>query len=99
MRSQFIDDTSVVIEAKIEYVEATFNIFRFMGRALGLYVKESKVKAILVSNLAMLEELKELDWCWENETNVTKLLRFFISNCISIGKMVSHLVETLEHYL
>lgn len=30
---QFADDTNVILEAKREYVDATFDIFRCMGRA------------------------------------------------------------------
>lgn len=59
--SQFVDDTSVIIEAKIEYVDATFQIFRCMGRASGLFIKEGGVKTILISEQAMPIELLALD--------------------------------------
>lgn len=89
----------MIIEAKIEYVEATFQIFRCIGRAFDLFVKESGVKAMLLSQHAMPAELMALDWCWENEMNISKLLGFFINDCIPSGKMVQHLTGILEHQL
>lgn len=44
---QFVDDTNMVVEVKVEYIEYTFNIFQQMGLASRLFVKESGVKAVL----------------------------------------------------
>lgn len=96
---QFVDDTSIIIKAKLEFVEATFRIFHAMGKASGLFVKEIGVKVVLISDQAMPEELEGLDWNWENEKNTTKLLGFFIGDSTSLDTMVPHLARTLEHRL
>lgn len=41
------------------------------------------MKAMLISKYGMSEELKDLDWCWEDKANITKLLGFFVGDCIS----------------
>lgn len=96
---QFSDDTSIIIEAKLEYMEAMFNVFHCMGKASGLFVKETGVKVVLIYNQALPQELEGLDWSWENETNTTKLLGFFIGESISPDIMVPHLARMLEHRL
>lgn len=46
--NQFFDDTSCVIEAKTEYVEATLHIFKEIGNAFDLFIKEHGIKAIII---------------------------------------------------
>lgn len=45
---QYADDTNVILEAKRQYIDATFEIFRLLGRAFGLFVKEVGVQAVLI---------------------------------------------------
>lgn len=55
---QFANDTSITIEANLEYVKKTFSIFRCMGQASSLYVK----RIILISKDPLSGELLDLDW-------------------------------------
>lgn len=96
---QFVDDTNVIVEAKVEYIEATFEIFKCMGNASGLYVKESNVKAVFIFNHSMPMNIQALAFNWETEANLTKLLGFFIGENISSNCMVQHLAESLEKRL
>lgn len=96
---QFVDDTSMIIEAKVLYVEATFEIFRCMGNASGLYIKETKVKAIFISHHPMLEDINALAFPWETKANLSKFLGFFIGEDIFSNRMVQHLAENLEKIL
>lgn len=57
---QFVADTSVIIKAKVQYIHTTFEIFQCMGNASGLYVKETNVKAIFISNGLMPVEIQAL---------------------------------------
>lgn len=85
---QFVDDTNVIIGAKREYVEATFDIFR-----CSLFIKEEGVKAILVPDQPMPDEIKELNVRWEEEAGLTKLLGFFIGEDISANSMTKYLTK------
>lgn len=61
---QFVDNTNVIIEVKRNYIDYTFGIFKKMGLASELYVKESGVKVVLVPDQPIPLELANLDWCW-----------------------------------
>lgn len=80
---QFANDTKVIIEAKLEYVNQIFQLFRTMGDTSGLYVKEVGVKATLISNQDMPSKLSTLDWNWETNTSLSKLLGVFVGEDIS----------------
>lgn len=73
---QFADDTNIIVEAKKEYVDATFDIFQCKGKAFGRFVKEEGVKAILISDQPMTYEIKDLSFSWEEEGSLSKLLGF-----------------------
>lgn len=96
---QFVHDTNVIVEAKVEYIQAIFEICRCMGNACGLYVKETDIKVVFIYDQPMLEDIQALGFRWETEANVTKLLGFFIGECISSDRMVQHLAESLEKRL
>lgn len=46
---QFMDDTSLIVEAKRGVPVRVLHIFRVMGDASGLYINEGNIKAVLVS--------------------------------------------------
>lgn len=46
---QFVDDTSVLVEARRTYIDQVLYVFRLMGRASSLYIKETNVKAVYIS--------------------------------------------------
>lgn len=96
---QFFDDTNVIVEANKEYVEETFEIFQCMGKALEIFVKEIGVKAVFISNLPMIDEIRELNFCWEDEAGTTKLLGFFVGVDLSPTYMVKYLTKALENRL
>lgn len=85
---QFIDDTSVIIEAKTQYVEATFEIFKDMSLAFGLYVKVTKVKVVFISNNPMSTNILAFGFNWETKANLSKLLGFFMGEDISPSRML-----------
>lgn len=70
--NQYADDTTVIIEAKREGIEHLFDIFRMMGKASNLYVKESGVKATLVPDQLVPTVLGDLDWSWETPSHTSK---------------------------
>lgn len=96
---QFVDDTHVLIEAWKEFVEESFRVFRFMGNALGLFVKESEVKAICVADGPIPHELQALPFIWESKGNLSKLLGILIGQDISPQSMQTYLQEALEKRL
>lgn len=69
---QFDNDMSIIVEAKMEYVEETFSIFRCMGQSFGLYIKEIEIQVVLISKGPLPKELMALDWNWEDELNPNK---------------------------
>lgn len=58
---QFADDTSILIQAKREYMDNLFQNFKTLGKASGLFVKESGVKVVLVPELSVPVDLRDLD--------------------------------------
>lgn len=81
---QFVDNTHVIIEAKPVFVEETFKVFRTMGKASGLYVKEMNVKAVFVADTLVPPKLRSLPFSWESKGNLSKLLGIFIKQEISM---------------
>lgn len=65
--SQFVDYTNCIIEARLEYIEATFCIFKEIRNAFGLFIKEQGIKVVLISSQTLPQELQHLDWQCENE--------------------------------
>lgn len=88
---QFADDPNVILEAKKEYMEATFDIFRCMGKASRLFVKEEGVKVVLIFDLPMMDEIKELNFNWEKEMGMSKLLGFYVGEDIFAIIMTNYL--------
>lgn len=80
---QFSDDTNMVIEASRGYIDATFEIFHTMGKASGLFVKTSRVKAVLVPSQLLPPKFSDVDWVWEDDSNCSKLLRMFVGTKIA----------------
>lgn len=76
-----------------------FRIFRMLGDASDLYVKEIGVKAVFLSEKPLLVELQDLEWTWEEETSLTKLLDVFIGCDISPQQMTKYLANKLEDRL
>lgn len=75
---QYTNDTTMIVEAKLEYIEKTFSIFSQMGLASGLYIKETQVKAVFFSQAPRPDWLTELDWNWEDNQHLSKILGFFV---------------------
>lgn len=48
--SQFSDNTSVTIVANLEMIENTLGIFRTLGEAFGLHIKERGIKAVYLGS-------------------------------------------------
>lgn len=93
---QSVDDTNAVIIAKREYVDNLFLIFRTLGEASGLFVKEHGVKVVLISEEELPEELQDLDWSFETDTSLSKLLGIFIGRDILSQMMVDYMGEMLD---
>lgn len=66
-----MDDTSLIVEAKRGVFDHVLHIFRVMGDASGLYINEGSIKAVFIGSEPMLDDLKMLDWSWEEENNTT----------------------------
>lgn len=64
-----------------------------------LFVKEMGIKAIFISPRQLPNELLHLDWVWESEANLSKLLGFFIDTNISVNCMKTYITQTLERCL
>lgn len=47
--AQFADDTSIVIEEKLEYVVKVLQNFHVVGEASGFFVRVEGIKAMLIS--------------------------------------------------
>lgn len=67
--------------------------------ALGLYVKIEGIKAILIFDHPLLDELLSLGWTWKAKDNLSKLLGFYMGTDLSIARMTQYLTETLEKHL
>lgn len=64
---------------------------------MGLYVKEEGVKVVFISDQPMLVEMSELNFSWEAEASLSKLLsRFYVGKDISVDSMTEYLMEVLE---
>lgn len=94
-----MDDTNCVIEATPEYIENTLSIFRDMGNASGLFIKEQGIKAVFISPRPLPPILFYLDWVWEFGLNISKLLGFYIGTGLSSELMSQHLDTVLEDRL
>lgn len=70
--AQFANDTSITIVAKRCSMDHLFRIFKILGDASGLYVKEQGVKAIHILEKEVPTELLNLDWEWELDDTLTK---------------------------
>lgn len=97
--SQFVDDRNIVVEAKREYVEETFAVFRKLGDASALHIKYIGVKVVLISDHPLPHELAHLDFLWENNQACSKLLEVFVGTEISPLLMGHALQTTLEERL
>lgn len=97
--SQFVDDMSVIVEAKKKYVDEVFQVFHLMGRASGLFIKETRVKAIFISSDPMPNDIKSLDCAWEEGEGISKLLGFHVGTDISEPLALKHLQDMLERRL
>lgn len=89
--AQFMDDTSMLIEAKRPIVDQVLLTFWIMGNASGLLIKETNIKAVFISPWPMLVEISALNWQWKNESNFSKLLGFHIGPGISAQMSAQHL--------
>lgn len=58
---KFVDNINILVEAKPKYIANTFQIFHQMGLAPGLFVKETRVKAIFISPKPLPKSLQGLD--------------------------------------
>lgn len=96
---KLVDDTHVLIEARKDYVDETFKVFRTMGRALGLFLKEINVKAVYVVDALVPQELQDLLFNWELEGNLSKFLGIFIGRDILLQSMQVYLQKVLERCL
>lgn len=70
--SQFVDDTSVTMEANLECIHSSFQMFKKMGDASKLYIQESRVKVVYISNTPLPTMLANLDFVWEIEQSLKK---------------------------
>lgn len=97
---QFADDTKVMIEAKRAYVDHVFSVFRTLGEASGLFVKETDiVRAVHLLDQPLPDELVDLPWIWETEGNLSKVLGVFMGIEISADSMQRYLQEALDKRL
>lgn len=88
---QFSDDTKVIIVAKREYIQNNFALFRTFGEASGLFIKETGVKAFLISDDPIPPELLDLPFNWEIVENPSKVLGVFMGDEISLDNMCTYL--------
>lgn len=70
-----------------------------MGHASGFYIKETRIKAIYISLYPMPNDIKALDWDFEEEGSWSKLLSFHMGSEISPSLSLNHLEMTLEKCL
>lgn len=61
IHGQYVDDTSATIVAKCIYVDNLFTIFRTLGEASSLFIKEVGVKAVLLGDGPIPPKLEDLD--------------------------------------
>lgn len=59
---QFVDDTSCVSEAQPHYIENTLAIFKDIGNASSLFIKEQGIKVVFISRHPLPASLQHLDW-------------------------------------
>lgn len=98
---KIVDSTiNCVIEAKLEYISATFDIFCLMGNTSGIFVKEINIKAIFISNGPLPSKLLALSMVWEDTKSPSKLLGFFVGTWVGIelpsNIICSHLAKPLK---
>lgn len=62
-----------------------------MGYASGLFIKETTIKVVYISDQPMSLELLQLDWQWESKGYLSKILGVFIGDDISLASMVNSL--------
>lgn len=67
-----------------------------MGEAFGLFIKESGLKAVFISPRPLPDSLQYLDWEWETEQNLSKLLGFHVGTDISPQRLSQAILEALE---
>lgn len=60
-----------------------------------LFVKEEGVKDAFISDQPMSEEIKELNFNWENETSLSKILGFFVGEDLFADSMTNYLTVVL----
>lgn len=96
---QLVDDTSVVAKAFVGCIQNVLGIFRVLGQASSLFIKEQGLHVVWVSKRPLSAEFRVLDWVWEDEDSLTKLLGFYIRTEISPEWMVQHLTIVLENRL
>lgn len=72
--SQFADNAKVITVAKREYVNNTFALFQTFGEASRFFIKEIGVKAFLILEGPILQELLDLPFVWEAAENPSKVV-------------------------
>lgn len=89
----------MVVEARREYVDQVYSIFKTIGHALRLFIKESRVKAIFIFNEPMPNDIQALDCVWESGEDMSKLLGFYVGTKISANLSKRHLENILDKRL
>lgn len=74
----------------------TFALFQKFGDTSGLFVKEMGIKAFLISDDPILQELEDLPFIWELAKNPSKILCVFVGDEILPDSMGTYLEETLD---
>lgn len=83
------------MEAKRCYIDQVFNTFRLMGNASGLFIKETVVKVVFLSDDPLPLDLVLLDCNWEGDRNCTKFLGFHVRSEISSPLLIDQLFESM----
>lgn len=87
------------MEASREVIDNTLAIFRTIGKASSLFVKEVEIKAMLISDRPLPAELASLDCIWEEEASLTKILGFYVESDLSLDRMLQFLSNELDRRL
>lgn len=74
-------------------------MFRTVGDAFGLYIKELGIKVVLISSRLMPARLASLDWVWEDEESLSKFLGFYVGTTLSFDRMFQYLSDEQDRCL
>lgn len=99
MHGQFVNNTSIVVQAERRYVDHVLDTFWLMGQAFGLYIKKTRIKFVYISLEPMPKDIWTLDWDFESEDNWSKLPDFHIGLGILAVQLLNHLEVVLEKWL